>query len=236
MRYGFVHVLYQNALYASLQPTRRAARSAAAARLLGHYGEKSGDVAAELAMLFEAARDFARPRTISWWRLENAARIFANQEAVVLAQRGVELLASLPDTPEAQRARPADHLGPGPLRHQGLDGADVETAYTGRKSCAVSWENRRISSRRCGDSSSSISARGDPDGTGSGRAVAQPGPTRQDPAYSCRRITRWDRPMPSSEIGRSAGYTWSRRSLTMTAVSTARMPFSTAAMTHACAA
>src|SRR5262249_35715259 len=41
-RYGFVHVLYQNALYASLPPTRRAAWSAAAAEaLLGHYGEKA---------------------------------------------------------------------------------------------------------------------------------------------------------------------------------------------------
>src|SRR5262249_27875942 len=32
LRYGFVHVLYQNALYAALQPTRKAAWSAAAAR------------------------------------------------------------------------------------------------------------------------------------------------------------------------------------------------------------
>jgi predicted ATPase len=44
LRYGFVHVLYQNALYAALQPTRRAAWSAAAARaLLGHHrGEERG--------------------------------------------------------------------------------------------------------------------------------------------------------------------------------------------------
>src|SRR5262249_56535341 len=58
LRYGFVHVLYQNALYAALLPTRKAAWSAAAARaLLGHYGEKSAGLAAELAMLFEAGRD-----------------------------------------------------------------------------------------------------------------------------------------------------------------------------------
>src|SRR5262249_49117771 len=58
LRYQFVHVLYQNALYASLQPTRKAAWSAATAQaLLAHHGEKSAAVAAELALLFEAARD-----------------------------------------------------------------------------------------------------------------------------------------------------------------------------------
>src|SRR5207249_896985 len=61
LRYGFVHVLYQNALYAALQPTRKAEWSAAAARaLLGHYGEKRDGLAAELALLFEAARDHER--------------------------------------------------------------------------------------------------------------------------------------------------------------------------------
>src|SRR5262249_56956825 len=61
LRYGFVHVLYQNALYAALQPTRKAAWSAAAARaLLAHYGENSAGLAAELAALFEAARDPGR--------------------------------------------------------------------------------------------------------------------------------------------------------------------------------
>src|SRR5262249_38971463 len=42
-RYRFVHVLYQNALYASWQPARRVAWSAAVAQaLLSHYGEQSG--------------------------------------------------------------------------------------------------------------------------------------------------------------------------------------------------
>src|SRR5262249_15351005 len=48
-RYQFVHVLYQNALYAALQPTRKAAWSAAAAQaLLGHYGGDGAAAAAEL--------------------------------------------------------------------------------------------------------------------------------------------------------------------------------------------
>src|SRR5262249_47938505 len=61
LRYRFVHVLYQNALYASLRPTRRASLSAAVAQaLVGHYGDKNAVVAAELALLWEAAREFTQ--------------------------------------------------------------------------------------------------------------------------------------------------------------------------------
>src|SRR5262249_4437778 len=86
-RYAFVHVLYQNALYAELTPTRKAAWSAAAARtLLGHYGAQSAAVATELALLFEAARDPARAADYFLLAAENAVRVYANQEAIVLAR------------------------------------------------------------------------------------------------------------------------------------------------------
>src|SRR5262249_35813397 len=104
LRYRFVHVLYQNALYASLRPTRRASLSAAVAQaLLGYYREKSGSVAAELALLLEAARDFSRAADYFLVAAQHAAHICANQEAVALARRGLDLLASLPDTPERAR-------------------------------------------------------------------------------------------------------------------------------------
>jgi predicted ATPase len=104
LRYGFVHVLYQNALYAALQPTRKATWSAAAAwALLGHYGEKSAGLAAELAMLFEAARDHERAADHYLVAAENAARVFAHHEGVALARRGLALLRALPDTPERAR-------------------------------------------------------------------------------------------------------------------------------------
>jgi predicted ATPase len=104
LRYGFVHALYQNALYAALQPTRKAAWSAAAAQaLLDHYGEKSTGVAAELAILFEAGRDPLRAADHYQTAAENAARVFAHQEAAALARRGLTLLKTLPDTPERAR-------------------------------------------------------------------------------------------------------------------------------------
>jgi predicted ATPase len=104
LRYGFTHGLYQNALYASLRPARKAAWSAAAAQaLLGHYGEKSAAVAAELALLFEAARDHGRAADYFLEAAENAGRVWAHQEAAVLARRGLEQLALLPDTPARAR-------------------------------------------------------------------------------------------------------------------------------------
>jgi predicted ATPase len=133
LRYRFVHVLYQNALYASLRPTRRASLSATVAQaLLGYYGEKSQEVAAELALLLEAARDFSRAADYFLAAARNAARVFANQEAVVLARRGVELLASLPDTPERARKELALQLTLGPALFATKDwtAPDVETAYT----------------------------------------------------------------------------------------------------------
>jgi predicted ATPase len=101
LRYRFVHVLYQNALYASLLPTRKALWSAAAAQaLLDYHGDKDTTVAGELALLLEAGGDF--PRAVNYFlrAAENAVRLFAPKEAIVLARRGLELLQRLPATPK----------------------------------------------------------------------------------------------------------------------------------------
>src|SRR5262245_45201172 len=104
LRCRFVHVLYQNALYASLGPTRRASRSAAVAQArLECCGDGGGGVAAELALLLEVARDFSRAADYFLVAAQNAAHICAHQEAGALARRGLDLLASLPDTPERAR-------------------------------------------------------------------------------------------------------------------------------------
>jgi predicted ATPase len=132
VRYGFVHALYQNSLYATLQPTRKAAWSAAAAQaLLDHYGEKSGDRAADLAVLFEAARDHERAAYYYQLAAENAARMFAHHEAVALARRGLAQLETLPDTPEhARRKLPLQvTLGVQLQVVQGYAAPEVEQIY-----------------------------------------------------------------------------------------------------------
>ena len=104
LRYQFVHVLYQNELYASTSPSRRASWSGkVAAALESAHGERKGMVAAELALLYEMARD-------PWRASEHflaAARVsssrFANREAVAFAKRGLACLAATPDLAEARR-------------------------------------------------------------------------------------------------------------------------------------
>jgi tetratricopeptide (TPR) repeat protein len=88
LRYGFVHVLYQNALHNALTATRRASLSAAVARaLVEFYTDQAGDVASQLALLFEAGRDFARASDFFVLAARHAARVYASREAIALARR-----------------------------------------------------------------------------------------------------------------------------------------------------
>ena len=96
LRYRFVHVLYQNALYDSLQPSRRASLSAAVAdALLVHHGERRRAIASELAMLFGAARDFGRAAEYYELAVEQAIQMYAMKEAAALARQGLEAAAHL---------------------------------------------------------------------------------------------------------------------------------------------
>ncbi len=90
MRYTFVHALYQNSLYATLTPARRAQTSARVAETLVElYGERAATIASELALLFESARDFARASDHFALAARNAAAIYANQEAVELTRKAI---------------------------------------------------------------------------------------------------------------------------------------------------
>jgi predicted ATPase len=139
LRYAFVHSLYQNALYDGLQPSRKAALSAAVARaLLQHHGETGGGVTAELALLFEAARDGARAADFFLLAAQKAFRVFANQEAAALARRGLEQLGPLPDTPERRRCelRLQMALGVSLRASRGFADAQVDQAHArARKLC-----------------------------------------------------------------------------------------------------
>jgi predicted ATPase len=133
VHYRFVHVLYQNALFAPLRPTRRAALSGAVAQALQDcYGEKSAAVAGELALLWEAARNFSRAAEFFLLAAQTAARLFANHEAVVLARRGLELLQKLPDAPEraAQELALQITLGPALIATKDWMAPEVERTYT----------------------------------------------------------------------------------------------------------
>ena len=101
VRYQFVHVLYQNVLYASLRPTRRAALSAALAQtLLSCYGESHATIASQVAYLLEAARDYMGAARYFLLAAQNALRVFAHDEVTLLSQRGLALLGKVPQSRE----------------------------------------------------------------------------------------------------------------------------------------
>ncbi|HEX3248257.1 MAG TPA: AAA family ATPase [Pyrinomonadaceae bacterium] len=100
-RYGFIHALYQNALYARLPVARRAQfHRGIAERGEEVYGERAREIATELAMHFEHARDYKRAAKYLQRAAETAIRRFAYQESIGLARRGLKLLEKLPDTDE----------------------------------------------------------------------------------------------------------------------------------------
>jgi predicted ATPase len=133
LRYRFVHVLYQNALYASLRPTRKVSLSAAVAEaLLRHHDTECSTIASELAMLFEAARDFERAAQYFLLAAEQAARVSANKEAVLLARRGLDALTRIAETPERAQheLRLQTILGPALMATAGVGASEVEAVYT----------------------------------------------------------------------------------------------------------
>ena len=152
VRYRFVHVLYQNALYASLGPSRRASLSLRVAdavmTLHGAHGR-----AAELAYLFEAARDFSRAAEFFLIASEKARQVFADREALALAERGMAMLQALPDTPE-RVPRELMHLMGLALPMHGVKGyaaPELEATYRRtRQLCDQLGENPQLFGSVCG--------------------------------------------------------------------------------------
>ncbi|HKA20549.1 MAG TPA: AAA family ATPase [Blastocatellia bacterium] len=100
-QYGFIHALYQNALYERISASRRIQLH----RRIGErgealYGERGREIAAELAMHFEHGANYRKAVKYLQQAAENEILRFAYAEAVSLARRGLELLDRLPDSPE----------------------------------------------------------------------------------------------------------------------------------------
>jgi len=139
LRYRFVHVLYQNALYASLQPTRRAALCASVAQVLvNHHGEEDPSVTSQLAHLYEGARNFLKASSYFQKAAKIATSLFAYREASALARHGLELLNRLPESPGKAQAELALQVTLGePLQAlKGYASPEVEQVYLQAKNRA----------------------------------------------------------------------------------------------------
>jgi serine/threonine protein kinase/tetratricopeptide (TPR) repeat protein len=103
LRYRFVHVLYQNALYSSLRPTRKLSLSREVAESIETcYGEDRASAATELADLWEASRQYGRAAEYFTLAAQQAAQISAAREAAALARHGLRMVEMLPES-HAQR-------------------------------------------------------------------------------------------------------------------------------------
>jgi DNA-binding winged helix-turn-helix (wHTH) protein/predicted ATPase len=132
LRCRFVHGLYQNALAASLPPARRASLSLAIAEdLLQRHGDRAGEVAGNLAMLFETGRDFGRATKFFLQAAHAALRVFAYPEAAALARRGLGLLRRLPENPDRNSDEVAlqTTLGVALMSMEGFAAPEVEQVY-----------------------------------------------------------------------------------------------------------
>jgi predicted ATPase/DNA-binding winged helix-turn-helix (wHTH) protein len=131
-RYQFRHALYQNVLYERIAEVRRVRLH----RQIGErkekaYGTRAREVATELAVHFERGRDYPQAVQYLGCAGDNAIRRSANQEAVSLLTKGLELLKTLPDTPErAQQELTLQVTLSGPLTiTKGYAAPEVEKAY-----------------------------------------------------------------------------------------------------------
>ncbi len=110
LRYRFVHVLYHDHLYQSVRPARRVLLSKAIGKALQHfYGAQSEKIAAQLATLFDAAREFEWAAAYYQTAAQNALRLFAETEAEALARRGLLAAQAIAGTPEQKRLELALH-------------------------------------------------------------------------------------------------------------------------------
>jgi DNA-binding winged helix-turn-helix (wHTH) protein/predicted ATPase len=131
-RYTFRHVVHLDVLYRLLAPMRRAQIH----RRIGErgeivYGDRVGEIAAELAMHFEQGRDGGRAVTYLLQAAENATDRSAHHEAAALARRGLAALDTLPDLAERVRLELKLRLilGVSLVVTKGFAAADVEELY-----------------------------------------------------------------------------------------------------------
>jgi len=100
-RHRFIHILYRDVPYRLMSAMRRSQiHQRIAERGVAIYGDRSTDIAAELAMHFEQCRDWPLALQYLIQAAENATRKSAHHESAELAQRGLAILKLLPKSTE----------------------------------------------------------------------------------------------------------------------------------------
>ena len=128
-RYKFSHVLYLEVPYRLLPAIRRSQiHGRIGQRGEAIYGDRVSEIAAELAMHFEQARDSSRAVKYLLQAAQNATHRSAQYEAAGLARRGLQALESLPQSSERdeREMRLRLILGVALMATRGFAAAEVE--------------------------------------------------------------------------------------------------------------
>ncbi|MBE9508568.1 MAG: tetratricopeptide repeat protein, partial [Chloroflexi bacterium] len=100
-RYRFRHILFQKYLYSSLDDVERVHLHEDVGNVLeALYGEQAGEIAVQLAHHFQEAGITQKAVDYLHQAGNRAVRLSANEEAISHLTKGLELLKTLPDTPE----------------------------------------------------------------------------------------------------------------------------------------
>jgi DNA-binding winged helix-turn-helix (wHTH) protein len=131
-RYRFQHALYQEVLYARVPPSRRwRLHQQIGRRKEAGYGPQARQIAAELAVHFVRGQETWRAIQYLHRAADNALQRSAYQEAVTHLTQGLELLPTLPETPERAHLEVALQLTRAQAHHVigGSGASEVEQAY-----------------------------------------------------------------------------------------------------------
>ena len=146
--YGFLHALYQNVLYERVTMTRRQRlHQRIGEREENGYGEQAREIAGELAAHFARSRDYRR--AVKYFGQAGAKAIgrSAHREAIGHLTKAIELLSTLPDTPERtqQEITLQVALGPALIATKGFAAPEVERAYArAQELCQQAGEAPRL--------------------------------------------------------------------------------------------
>jgi predicted ATPase len=131
-RYRFIHALYREVIYERVPAGRRIDLH----RKIGEreeraHGDRVKEISAELAVHFEAGRDYRRAARYRQHAGENALRRSAHHEAISHFIQGLELIGNLPAALERsqQELELQLALGPALIATKGNAAPEVEKSY-----------------------------------------------------------------------------------------------------------
>ena len=134
---AFSHALYREAIYQPIPRGRKAELHLSVGELLeSAWGNRSSEIAAELAVHFEQARDFERAVTYLQYAADNARRRSAFNEARLHYERALNLLGRLPksDATAERELNLRMGLGAATMATRGWGAAEVEVEYAKARS------------------------------------------------------------------------------------------------------